>query len=41
MNVGHIQNICKALPSVTEDIKWRNDIVFSIGDKMFFVAANE
>ena len=38
MNVEDIQNICKALPGVTEDIKWGNDLVFSVGGKMFCVA---
>ena len=37
MNIEEIQHICKALPSVTEDIKWGNDLVFSIGGKMFCV----
>jgi predicted DNA-binding protein (MmcQ/YjbR family) len=26
---------CRSLPLVTEDIKWGNDLVFSIGGKMF------
>lgn len=39
MNIENIQDICKALPSVTEDIKWGNDLVFSIGNKMFCVVA--
>jgi predicted DNA-binding protein (MmcQ/YjbR family) len=39
MNVEDIQNICKSLPGVTEDIKWGNDLVFSIGGKMFCVAS--
>jgi predicted DNA-binding protein (MmcQ/YjbR family) len=38
MNVEDIQNICKQLPAVTEDIKWGNDLVFSVGGKMFCVA---
>ena len=38
MNIEDIQAICKALPAVTEDIKWGNDLVFSIGGKMFCVA---
>jgi len=38
MNVEDIQHICKSLPGVTEDIKWGNDLVFSIGGKMFCVA---
>jgi predicted DNA-binding protein (MmcQ/YjbR family) len=37
MNVEDMQAICKALPAVTEDIKWENDLVFSIGGKMFCV----
>lgn len=28
---------CRALPHVTEDVKWGNDLVFSIGAKMFAV----
>ena len=38
MNLESIQKICKSLPSVTEDIKWGNDLCFSIGAKMFCVA---
>ncbi len=26
---------CRTLPGVTEDMKWGNDLVFSVGDKMF------
>lgn len=26
---------CRELPHVTEDIKWGNDLIFSIGGKMF------
>ena len=37
MNVEDIQAICKKLTAVTEDIKWGNDLVFSIGGKMFCV----
>ncbi len=37
MNIEDIQNICKALPSVTEDIKWKDDLVFSIGGKIFCI----
>jgi predicted DNA-binding protein (MmcQ/YjbR family) len=37
MDIEDIQNICKELPFVTEDIKWGNDLVFSIGAKMFCV----
>ena len=37
MNLEDIQNICRQLPAVTEDIKWGHDLVFSIGGKMFCV----
>jgi len=38
MEVEDIQNICRQFPGVTEDIKWGNDLVFSVGGKMFCVA---
>jgi predicted DNA-binding protein (MmcQ/YjbR family) len=38
MNIELIRNICNGLPSVTEDIKWGNDLCFMIGKKMFCVA---
>ena len=37
MDIEDIQNICRQLPGVTEDIKWEHDLVFSIGGKMFCV----
>ena len=37
MNIESLQKICKSLPAVTEDIKWGNDLCFSIGNKMFCV----
>lgn len=37
MSVEEIQNICRQLPAVTEDIKWGHDLVFSVGEKMFCV----
>jgi predicted DNA-binding protein (MmcQ/YjbR family) len=37
MNIESLQKICKSLPAVTEDIKWGNDLCFSIGKKMFCV----
>ena len=37
MNIESIQQICKSLPSITQDIKWGDDLVFSIGGKMFFI----
>jgi predicted DNA-binding protein (MmcQ/YjbR family) len=41
MTVEDIETICKALPSVTSDIKWGNDLVFSVGGKMFCVVGLE
>ncbi len=37
MTIDDIQQICRELPAVTEDIKWENDLVFSVGQKMFCV----
>lgn len=37
MDVEELQALCKNLPSVTEDIKWGHDLVFSVGGKMFCV----
>ena len=39
MNIETLQKFCLSLPAVTEDVKWDNDLVFSIGGKMFCVAA--
>ena len=37
MNLDHVRQICRALPGVTEDIKWGADLAFSVGGKMFCV----
>ena len=37
MTIDAIRQLCRALPHVTEDIKWDDDLVFSIGGKMFIV----
>ena len=37
MNIEIVRNICKGLPSVTEGIKWGNDLCFMVGEKMFCV----
>ena len=36
-----LREICASLTAVTEDVKWGNDLVFSVGDKMFCVASLE
>jgi len=39
MDLESLRKFCLSLPGVTEDIKWGNDLVFSVGDKMFCVAS--
>ena|ERR1700722_14814018 len=41
INIELIRNICNSLPSVTEDIKWGNDLCFIIAGKMFCVVSLE
>jgi predicted DNA-binding protein (MmcQ/YjbR family) len=41
MNIETLREICSSLTAVTEDVKWENDLVFSVGDKMFCVASLE
>jgi predicted DNA-binding protein (MmcQ/YjbR family) len=37
MDIPAIEEICKALPHVDVDIKWKSDLVFMIAKKMFCV----
>ena len=41
MSIDSVRAICRALPGVTEDIKWDDDLVFSVGGKMFVVVMLE
>ena len=41
MNIEHVRMHCRSFPGVTEDIKWDDDLVFSIGGKMFTVVMLE
>jgi predicted DNA-binding protein (MmcQ/YjbR family) len=41
MDVETLRNFCNALPAVREDIKWGNDLCFTIGKKMFCVIGLE
>jgi predicted DNA-binding protein (MmcQ/YjbR family) len=41
MEIEALRQYCLSLPAVTEDIKWGNDLVFSVGGKMFCVASLE
>ncbi len=38
MSTEFLQQYCGTLPAVTSDIKWDDDLCFSIGGKMFCVA---
>lgn len=41
MQTEALQKFCLSLPATTEDIKWDNDLCFSIGGKMFCVMSLE
>jgi predicted DNA-binding protein (MmcQ/YjbR family) len=41
MDVDLIRKICTSLPAVTEDVKWGNDLCFSVGGKLFCVCSLE
>ena len=41
MDIEWLRNFCLALPAVTEDVKWDNDLCFCIDGKMFCVTALE
>lgn len=41
MDIDQLRSFCTQLPAVTEDVKWDNDLVFSVGGKMFCVASLE
>ena len=41
MNVDTIREICRALPGVTEGVKWGRDLCFCVGGKMFTVISLE
>jgi len=37
MRKNSLLEFCRALPHASEDIKWKKDLVFSVGGKMFAV----
>ena len=37
MTLETVRTICRALPAVTEDVKWGHDLCFLVGGKMFTV----
>lgn len=41
MDIESIRSFCMTLPVVSEDVKWDNDLCFSVGGKMFCVVCLE
>jgi predicted DNA-binding protein (MmcQ/YjbR family) len=41
MNVEQLRQFCLSFPGATEDVKWGNDLCFSVGKKMFCVTSVE
>ena len=41
MNIDFLQELCSKWPGVTTDVKWGNDFVFSVAEKMFCVTSLE
>jgi|SRR2546421_3885955 len=41
MNIDFLQDFCGKWPGVTTDVKWGNDLVFSVAEKMFCVISLE
>jgi predicted DNA-binding protein (MmcQ/YjbR family) len=41
MNLESLRAFCLSLPGATADIKWGQDLVFSVGEKMFCVVNTE
>ncbi len=37
MDIETVREFCMSLPYATEDVKWGNDLCFSIGGKLFCV----
>ena len=41
MDIETVRSYCLSLPAATEDIKWGQDLCFSVAGKMFCVAGLE
>ena len=39
MTIETVRLICRALPGVTEDVKWGHDLCFCVAGKMFTVVS--
>src|SRR5262245_59524967 len=37
MSLTQVRQFCRSLPGVAEDVKWGNDLAFTVGGKMFCV----
>jgi predicted DNA-binding protein (MmcQ/YjbR family) len=37
MNPGWIQSFCRKLPGTTQEVKWDDDLCFSVGEKMYCI----
>ena len=37
MNASEVQKFCKTLKGTTQDIKWKNDLCYLVGGKMYCV----
>ena len=38
MDIEQLREYCLSLPAATEEVKWENNLVFSVGGKMFCIA---
>ena len=38
MDIENLRAICSKFPSVTEDVKWENNLCFCVGGKIFCIA---
>jgi predicted DNA-binding protein (MmcQ/YjbR family) len=41
MNIDELRQFCLSFPGAAEDVKWGNDLTFSVGKKMFAVTGIE
>lgn len=41
MDIERLRALCMSFPGATEDVKWGNDLCFSVGGKMFCVTSLE
>ncbi len=41
MTIDWVRGVCAKFPHVVEDVKWENDLAFTVGKKMFAVVGLE